>query len=58
MREYDYTDPEIQAKVPWGGTDHLARATCDGQTGFGVFEHGSVGRHLPTGMTDINAVSK
>jgi hypothetical protein len=57
LREYDYTDPEIQAKVPWGGTDHLARATCDGQTGFGVFEHGSVGRHEPTGMADISAVA-
>ena len=33
-RTYDFTDPEIQAKVPWGGTDHLARATMDGQTGW------------------------
>ena len=48
-RTYDYADPEIQAKVPWGGTDHLARATLDGQTGYGVFEHGTVGRHLPSG---------
>ena len=56
-RTYDYTDPAIQAKVPWGGTDHLARATLDGQVGYGVFEHGTVGRHIPTGMTDISAVS-
>jgi hypothetical protein len=56
-RTYDFTDPEIQAKVPWGGTDHAARATCDGQTGFGIFEHGTVGRHLPTGMADISAVA-
>lgn len=47
----------IQSKVPWGGTDHLARATCDGQTGFGSFEHGTVGRHLPTGMTDLSSVA-
>ncbi len=56
-RTYDYADPDIQAKVPWGGTDHLARATLDGQTGYGVFEHGTVGRHLPSGMTDISAVA-
>lgn len=56
-RTYDFTDPAIQAKVPWGGTDHLARATLDGQTGYGVFEHGTVGRHAPTGMADISAVA-
>ena len=56
-RTYDFTDPEVQAKVPWGGTDHLASATCDGQQGFGVFEHGTVGRHLPTGMADITSVA-
>lgn len=56
-RVYDFTDPEIQAKVPWGGTDHLARATMDGQTGFGVFEHGTVGRHVPSGMEDITSVA-
>ena len=39
------------------GTDHLARATCDGQTGYGVFEHGTVGRHVPTGMEDITSVA-
>jgi hypothetical protein len=56
-RTYDYTDPEVQAKIPWGGTDHLASATCDGQQGFGVFEHGTVGRHLPTGMVDLSSVA-
>lgn len=56
-RTYDYTDPAVQALVPWGGVDHLARATCDGQTGFGIFEHGSIGRHAPTGMADISSVA-
>jgi hypothetical protein len=56
-RSYDFTDPEIQAKVAWGGTDHLARATLDGQIGYGVFEHGTVGRHAPTGMDDITSVA-
>jgi hypothetical protein len=54
---FDYTDPTVQAKVPWGGIDHLARATCEGQTGYGIFEHGTIGRHNPTGMVDITAVA-
>jgi hypothetical protein len=57
-RTYDFTDPEVAAKIPWGGTDHLARATLEGQRGYGVFEHGTVGRHLPTGMADLSAVSQ
>jgi len=53
----DYSDPDVQAKLPWGGLDHLARATCEGETGYGIFEHGSVGRHDPTAMSDISAVA-
>jgi hypothetical protein len=47
----------VQAKLPWGGLDHLARATCEGQIGYGIFEHGTIGRHNPTGMAGINAVA-
>ena len=54
---FDYLDPEVQARIPWGGIDHLARATCDGQNGYGIFEHGTVGRHDPTGMTDLTSVA-
>ena len=54
---FDYRDPAVQAKLPWGGIDHLARATCDGRTGYGIFEHGTVGRHDPTGMADVAAVA-
>jgi hypothetical protein len=54
---FDYSDPTLRAKLPWGGIDHLARATCEGQTGYGIFEHGTIGRHNPTGMTDISAVA-
>ena len=56
-REYDFTEPETAAKLPWGGIDHLARASMEGQTGYGVFEHGTVGRHEPTGMADISSVA-
>ncbi len=56
-REFDYTDPELQGRIPWGVVDHVARATCDGQTGYGLFEHASVGRHDPTGFADLFAVA-
>jgi hypothetical protein len=30
--------------------DHLARATFDGQEGWGIFEHGVIGSHAPSGF--------
>ena len=53
---YDLTDPAVVARLPWGVTDHVARATCDGAEGWGMFEHASLGRHDPTGFagwTDV-----
>jgi hypothetical protein len=54
---FDYQDPEVQARLPRGPIDHVARATVDGQTGHGIFEHGTIGRHLPSGMADITSVA-
>lgn len=54
---YDHQDPEVQAMLPWGPIDHVARSTCDGQTGYGIFEHGTIGRHTPTGMADITSTA-
>lgn len=54
---YDLTDPEIACRVPWGVSDHVARATCDGRTGWGMFEHGTLGRHDPTGFADYSSVA-
>lgn len=48
---YDLTDPEIAARVPWGTVDFSARATCDGQEGWGMFEHMCFGRHDPSGFS-------
>ncbi|MBX3314198.1 MAG: hypothetical protein KF906_07740 [Actinobacteria bacterium] len=56
-RTYDFGDPDVRAKLPWGSIDHLASARCDGQQGFGIFEHASVGRHAPTGMDDYFSVA-
>ena len=54
---YDLTDPDVIARFPWGGTDHLVRARLDGEEGWGMFEHSSMGRHDPTGMADWSSVA-
>ena len=54
---YDHTDPAVVGRSSFGVTDHLARASCDGQTGFGIFEHGSIGRHDPSGFADLMSVA-
>ena len=55
--EYDLTDPAVAGRVPFSVVDHVARATCNGEVGYGIFEHGTVGRHDPTGFTDLFSVA-
>lgn len=55
--DYDLTDPTVASRIPFGVIDHVARATCDGAEGFGVFEHGSIGRHDPSGFADLGSVA-
>ncbi|WP_037670871.1 hypothetical protein [Streptomyces griseus] len=40
-----------------GVTAHTARFQMDGQVGYGIFEHGSFGRHDPSGFTDADSVA-
>ena len=54
---YDLTAPEVAARIPWGVTDHLARAEMDGEVGWGLFEHASMGRHDPSGFADWSSVA-
>jgi len=54
---YSYEDPVVAARVPLSVTDHLARAVFDGQPGWGVFEHATIGRHDPSGFPDMAAVA-
>jgi hypothetical protein len=54
---YDLTDPAVAGRIPFGVTDHLARARCEGETGWGLFEHASIGRHDPTGFADWAAMA-
>ena len=55
--EYDLTDPAVAGRIPFGVTDHLARARCDGEEGWGLFEHASMGRHDPSGFADWGSVA-
>jgi hypothetical protein len=54
---YDMTDPSVSARVPFSVVDHVARATCDGAEGWGLFEHGTMGRHDPSGFADWGSVA-
>lgn len=61
-KRFDVTDPAVTAHVPFGLLDHAARVTevdGDGTTheGWALFEHGSIGRHAPTGMADFGSVA-
>ena len=56
-RTYDLTDPAAHPMAAYGVTDHAARFTLDGRTGYGIFEHGSFGRHDPSGFTDFASVA-
>jgi hypothetical protein len=58
---YDHNDPEVAVRIPFGVIDHVAAATFTGSDGItvrgsGVFEHGSFGRHDPSGFTSFTDV--
>lgn len=55
---YDLTDPTIAARVPYGVIDHVARAQCGDDEGWGMLEHASIGRHDPSGFTDFTSVAR
>jgi hypothetical protein len=54
---YDLTDPAVAGRIPFGVTEHLARAWFAGEEGWGLFEHASIGRHDPTGFADWSSVA-
>ncbi len=55
---YDLADPAVTARIPFGVTDHLARAWLNGEHGWGLFEHASMGRHDPSGFADWSSVAR
>jgi hypothetical protein len=54
---HDLTDPAVAGRIPFGVTDHLARAWLDGEEGWGMLEHASMGRHDPSGFADWSSVA-
>lgn len=54
---YDLTDPGVMAGAAFSLVDHVGHAVCteaDGTSreGAGLFEHGVIGPHHPSGFTD------
>jgi hypothetical protein len=56
-RVYNLADPSAHPLAAYGVIDHAARFTLDGQVGYGIFEHGSFGRHDPSGFTGFDSVA-
>jgi hypothetical protein len=54
---YDLTDDSVRGRVMFGVIDHVARATCDGREGWGLFEHAAIGRHDPSGFVDWSTLA-
>jgi hypothetical protein len=54
---YDHNDPAVSGRGAFSIVDHIARATFDGQVGWGIFEHGNIGKHEPSGFTDMMQVA-
>ncbi len=48
--EYDHNDPAVKGRAFFSFADNIARATFDGKEGWGIFEHGLIGPHHPTGF--------
>ncbi|MFD9905701.1 hypothetical protein [Streptomyces sp. NPDC059063] len=56
-RTYDLSDPAAHPLAAYGVIDHAARCTLDGRVGHGIFEHGTFGRHDPTGFTGFDSAA-
>jgi hypothetical protein len=54
---FDLTDPAVLSDSPIGVIDHVARARCNSSTGWGMFEHGTFGRHDPSRFSDWGSVA-
>ena len=47
---YDLSDPEVAARSSFSLIDHVAKVRVGDQEGMGIFEHGCLGRHDPSGF--------
>jgi hypothetical protein len=60
--DVDLDDPGVATMVPFGLLDHVGRAILrggshNGAEGWGLFEHGTFGRHDPSGFVDFGSVA-
>ncbi|HEX7443538.1 MAG TPA: hypothetical protein VF320_06610, partial [Acidimicrobiales bacterium] len=55
--EVDLTDPAVAGRIPFGVIDHVGRARIGDAEGWGLFEHGTIGLHHPSGFHDFFAVA-
>ncbi|MEZ5204881.1 MAG: hypothetical protein R2701_11015 [Acidimicrobiales bacterium] len=55
--DLDLDEPAVASMIPFGLLDHVGRATLDGEEGWGLFEHGTFGRHDPSGFVDFGSVA-
>jgi hypothetical protein len=55
--DHDLDSEPVQQRVAWSMIDHAAKATLDGQVGYGIFEHMALGRHDPSGFADLFSVA-
>jgi hypothetical protein len=53
----DLNDPAVSGLLPFGVIDHVGKATVGGQVGWGLFEHGMIGRYDPSGFADYFSVA-
>jgi hypothetical protein len=53
----DLSDPAVMGRAAFGVIDHVARATCGGDVGYGLFEHATFGRHQPSGFDGWESVA-
>ena len=50
---YTMSDPDVAGRIMFGVIDHVGRAVdSSGAEGWGLFEHGVLGRHDPSGFAD------
>jgi hypothetical protein len=54
---YDLADPAIVSRIPFSVVDHVARARIGDDEGWGLFEHGTFGRHDPSGFSDWGSLA-
>lgn len=55
--DHDLTAEPAATRMAWSMIDHAARATFDGETGLGIFEHLCLGPHEPSGFPDLTTMA-